>query len=111
MDQNELSGRLFAAAVGRAASRGLRLGPGADSDIRGFAASGATLVMARVAAEGEPRAPALIAEAHSAFETLVDTMAAAAAEIPNYQEFQRGVIGEQTLAIALSRLCPLFPIC
>ena len=107
MNRDDLTKNLIAAAEQRASTHGMRLGPGADNDIRRFATTGASQMFAA----HTPPEPQKIEEAKAAFERLIDEMVLAASEIPGYRAAQPGIIGEQTLARALSRLCPLFPIC
>lgn len=109
MDRVELAKLLVNAAENRARMHGVRLGEGADVDIRGFAQAGAQqLIAERPALE---KYDPIISSAAAAFERLIDDMMLAALEIPGYRERHPGIIGEDTLRRALSRLCPLFPIC
>lgn len=109
MDRDQLSAHLWNAAQRRAAKAGVRFGQGADSDIRTFAHRGADLILGSHPNVGlnEP----MVRDAEAAFERLVDEMVAAASSLPGYRAQNTNTIGEQTLALALSRLCPLFPIC
>jgi len=109
LNRKELAALLFETAEGRAQLHGRRFGPGADTDIRSFASRGADAIISRTAAPTitDP----LVADAARNFERLVDEMVASVTELKDYAERNPGVIGEQTLARALSRLCPLFPIC
>ena len=109
MTPDDLANELFSAAEHRASMHGVQLGPGADSDIRQFASTGASQMLAAHPAPGPPMQ--MIEEAKAAFEKLIDEMVSAASEIPGYHAAYPGIIGEQTLARALARLCPLFPIC
>ena len=109
MNQDELATLLFAAAQSRAASRGLRLGDGAHHQIRYFADQGASRILAQ--SPNADAATPVVSEAAKAFDRLIDEMASAASTIPGYESLHPNVIGEQTLAAAMSKLCPLFPIC
>jgi hypothetical protein len=109
MNPNDLAKELITAAERRASMYGMQLGHGADADIRQFARTGASQMFA---AHPTPEPPTqMVEEAKAAFERLIDEMVLAASEIPGYQTAHPGTIGEETLARALSRLCPLFPIC
>lgn len=103
MDRDHLERALWAAAERRAAMHGVRLGQGADNDIRQFARTGADRI---VGSDGEA-----VKASEAAFEKLIDEMVSVASEIPGYREAHPDTIGEDTLRWALSRLCPLFPIC
>jgi len=109
MNRDELAAALFSTAQRRAAAHGMQFGQGADGDIRRFADTGADRILSQnpEATRGHPTVMA----AHVAFETLVDEMIRAANEIEGYHAAYPMTIGEQTLARALSKLCPLFPIC
>lgn len=108
MERDQVATALFAAAERRALAHGVRLGQGADHDIRSFAHKGAD----RIFSQYGPTPPAAaISEAEQAFAKLVDEMLSAASEIPGYRAKHPALIGEETLARALARLCPLFPIC
>jgi len=109
MNRDDLAKALFATAERRAEKHGMHLGQGADIDIRGFAESGADRIMAQ-GPDITAQNPAVL-NAHAAFEKLIDEMVRAATEIDGYREAYPATIGEQTLARALSKLCPLFPIC
>jgi len=77
----------------------VRLGPGADNDIETFVAKAAKALI-----QDTSRIP----EAEQAFERLIDEMVVSSKQLPGYPS---DTIGEQTLRMALGRLCPLFPIC
>jgi hypothetical protein len=102
MDAKETARRLFEAAVKRASKQGVRLGQGADAEIQRFARNAAELLF---------NEPDRFDEARVSFERLVDAMVVAAQELPGYAKAHPGVIGEETLGRAMSKLCPLFPIC
>lgn len=109
MDRYELALALWSAANRKAHAHGVQFGSGADTDIRRLAEMGADRMINQM---GEPSGgdPA-VEDAEAAFEKLVDEMFRAAGEIEGYSTAHPMTIGEQTLAEALSRLCPLFPIC
>ena len=98
----QLASRLFATAEQRARFHGRTLGDGAEQFIRDHAEIGAAAILQNNAA---------IDEVSQAFERLIDEMVKAVDEIPGYADAHPNVIGEQTLSLALSRLCPLFPFC
>ena len=110
MNQENLEKELITAAKLRASMHGMRFGPGADSDIHRFASNGATRLFVAAQPAPEP-SKQMIEEAKAAFEMLIDEMVSATSEITNYRAAHPGIIGEQTLRLALDRLCPLFPIC
>jgi hypothetical protein len=105
MDQASLEQQLFKAAFDWAKADGYHFGPGADQLIRQMAQTAATAILAA------GNAPGMINSAKVAFERLVDEMIAASREIPNYAVQHPHAIGEETYFKALSRLCPLWPIC
>lgn len=109
MNSDELAGILWAAAERSTEKHGMQLGPGADADIREFARTGA----ARILQEHPDATPndQVTKDAEAAFEKLIDEMVVSASQIAGYRKAHPGIIGEQTLSKALSRLCPLFPIC
>ena len=101
---------LFAYAHNYAASRGYRFGSGADVMLRERLAN-----LSPVELDA-----ARLDEAKRNIERFVDAMIAASNEIPNYSDRSpaitgetrsSGIIGEQTFAIALRRMCPIWPIC
>ena len=51
------------------------------------------------------------ARIRSNFRMLIDLMIEESGTIPGYQSRHPYVIGEQTLSRALSKICPLWPIC
>lgn len=102
MDEKGIARQMYDVAEQRARSYGLRLGDGADSDIRHLCQKAAIRL---------EKEPARLDEARAAFERLIDEMVVASKEIPGYREANPGVIGEKTLAWARGRLCPLYPIC
>ena len=109
MDRDELTAVLLSAAQRRAAAHGVQLGEGADGDIRRLAESGADQILRQL-----PQATAghaMVKDAESAFEKLIDEMVRATTEIEGYRTAHPRTIGEETLKRALSKLCPLFPIC
>jgi hypothetical protein len=109
MNRDDLTKELIGVAELTASGHGMHLGPGADADIRRFATVAAT-EMFDLHKGAEPPIE-LTDRAKAGFKRLVDEMVLAASEIPGYQAAYPGIIGEQTLSLALSRLCPLFPIC
>jgi hypothetical protein len=108
MNQHELAETLVSAAEKRADAHGMKFGEGADGDIRRFARTAAERLCSDTA--GGPPTD-VISTATGAFERLVEEMVSQASQIDGYAAAHPGVIGEQTLARALSKLCPLFPIC
>ena len=105
----DLADVLFRTAVYEASRRGYRFGDGAESGIRMMADRGARRLL-ELSPDLET-VDAHLLDAAKAFERLIVEMAAAARSIPGYAQAHPGVIGEQTLTLALSRLCPLSPIC
>jgi hypothetical protein len=97
--------RLFTSASRRAESQGYHFGPGADQFFRQTSDEAATKIVSAGGTED------LIKAGEVAFDRLVDEMIAASRSIPGYAARHPDVIGEETLAKALSRLCPLWPIC
>lgn len=109
-DRDEIALRLFGAAHARADTAGVHFGDGADAVIRDMSAKAATEILRQAAATGV--APdALVRNGEVVFASLVDEMIAARQRIPGYVAARADAIGEQTLAEALQRLCPIWPIC
>ena len=108
MDPEFLARQFVEAAQRKAESYGVRLGEGADQGIREFARTGAERILQQPAGAVQD---AQTLAAVAAFERLVEEMVSAREEIPGYAISRPGVIGERTLAHALSKLCPIFPIC
>ena len=52
-----------------------------------------------------------IEQAVNNFRLVIDTMIIASRQIPGYQNRHFHVIGEQTFAEAMQKLCPLWPFC
>lgn len=102
--------QLFAAAEAVAKSKGFRFGDGAEGDILSYAQFAYEKIHERALltniSEGE-----LMREGERAFERLVNAMIDGANQIEGYRATKGDIIGEQTLAWAMSRLCPLWPIC
>ena len=109
MKRDDLEKALWTAAERKAQMHGVRLGQGADADVHQFARTGADRIL-QAHPEVVPN-DRVVKDAEAAFEKLIDEMVSAASEIAGYREAYPDTIGEQTLARALSRLCPLFPIC
>ena len=102
--------RLFAAAQARANMRGFRIGDDAGEDIWLHAQTAAEQIHERASLTNVSESE-LILEGEKAFEKLIDAMIDGANEIEGYRITRGDVIGEQTLKWAMSRLCPLWPIC
>jgi hypothetical protein len=112
---SELADQLFRAAETRAMQHGLRLGPGADSDLRAMADRAAdTILTAAVTKPSDLREHYVRGAARVATEammTFVDEMTSARFRITGYAEANPNVIGEETFQSARNVLCPLWPIC
>jgi hypothetical protein len=104
MTVDQLAKRIFEHAKKYAESRKVRLGDGADQDFAKYAqiAAAELLKTSDAPLAGREKAIDIV------FERVIDEMLVQAKTIPGYE---RGVIGEQTLKFALSKLCPLFPFC
>jgi hypothetical protein len=102
---------LYSTATATAKAAGFMLGSGADSQIRYVAETGAADILATTDA-GADR-DALIAEASSNFAKIVKTMIAEReqAYAGDAERLAAAIIGEDTLARAKARLCPIFPFC
>lgn len=90
-----------------AAAHGARLGQGADAFIES---------RVRAVAEDYARVPPdqqakMLADLDMAMRKLIDAMAASVDRIPGYRAANPGVIGEQTLGLAMNSLCPIWPFC
>lgn len=108
-DQFERLTREFSAYANYyAARRGYRFGSGAQHMIgRTFAGQAAREVMKK-----EPRYfESAKKKIRENFRKLIDQMIVESKTIDKYANRQPGVIGEQTLSMAMFKLCPLWPIC
>ena len=112
MTEQEVEDLFYSAAVTEAVALGYRLGDGADNDIR-VRAQGAARTVFR-----EPRTDAErdldIEHGVRAFRMVVDTMIGLRREAYRNQPamLQGKIIGEETLRLAIEKLCPgLFPFC
>ncbi|MCG8313683.1 MAG: hypothetical protein MI976_10740 [Pseudomonadales bacterium] len=91
-----------------AARRGYRFGSGAQHMIdRRFAEQAAREVMKKEPQYFEPAKKKI----RENFRKLIDQMIIESKTIDKYANRQPGVIGEQTLSMAMFKLCPLWPIC
>ena len=107
MNKDAIEREIFDAAAKYAAKNKVKFGDGADRDIRVFAKRAASEIAILPIGEQLGR----IMAASLSFERLIDEMIRQSRSIPNYQAQHPGIIGEQTLAGALSLLCPLWPFC
>jgi hypothetical protein len=110
MQVQEISVRLFNAALARAQQDKFRFGAGADGDIRGHANDAAVRIRDAAVAENVPIEP-LIKKGEDVFRQLIEGMIAERANIPDYERIYPDVLGERTLGRALLALCPLWPLC
>lgn len=110
MDGQQIAKRLFDAAVERARNQKVRLGNGADNDIRALSRKAASEIIRHSEATNSS-IEAMVRSSERIFENLIDEMLFSRSKIPGYQNSYPGVIGEQTLALALRELCPMWPIC
>ena len=110
---NQLADDFLDVATRAANAHAVTLGPGADNDIRAMTLRAAERVLDKAQNTGATaeQFDELRDEGRRAFEALIDEMVAARPLVYGPAEFSIGHIGEQTLAHALSILCPLFPIC
>jgi F0F1-type ATP synthase membrane subunit b/b' len=114
-EASELADQLFNAAAARAKQHGLRIGSGAESDLRAMAANAADTIL--TAAKNKPsdlreqyvKGAARVAT--EAMVTFVDEMTSARFRIAGYAEANQNVIGEETFRAARNVLCPIWPIC
>lgn len=105
MDEVVLAERFFKIANQRAAAAGRSFGPGAGSDLRQLAQTGA----ANVLAVSDPSArDALEKEAEAGIQRLVDLMIEEARKIPGYPA---DLLGEDSFYPAKLRFCPFRPFC
>ncbi len=99
--------RIFEEANAYAASKGYHFGLGAKGFMQGRAdTAGAEIDQLPVSEQA-----AKLDEANGNFRKLIDGMIDAAGRIPGYQQSHPGTIGEDTLADAMSWICPLWPFC
>jgi hypothetical protein len=99
MTEDIIIEKLNSAIERRLKHHSVELGDGADTDIKTLVAEAAKALI-----QDTSRIP----EGEISFERLIDEMVVSSRQLPGYPP---GIIGEQTLAKALGRLCPLFPIC
>lgn len=112
MNKTIIHKRLRAYADWAAASHGFRFGPGADQDIEQMTLRAVENMFGpKPPKRMTPRHAAMIAQAEASLAMLVAGMVEARASIRGYAASHPDEIGEQTLGEAMSKLCPLFPIC
>lgn len=104
MDQSTIQALFLAAILDSARQLDVRLGAGNQHDLPEMAAKAAKEVVDTVP-EG-PQRDRMVALGRAAFASLVLEMVLAAETIPGYPP---GVIGEQTLGLALQRKGPWPP--
>jgi len=111
VDRDDIAEAFFDTAVRRANEHGMRLGQGADYDIRRLAMEAAVRIRLHADTGAAEQLAQELESGFVAFQRLIDEMVSAASNILDYRQTHPGVIGEETLNLALLRLCPLFPIC
>ncbi|WP_144183934.1 hypothetical protein [Elioraea rosea] len=109
-DARVVAARLWHFAAHHAASRGYVFGDGVEQMLPMQAKQMARLVLDRAQAERVPE-EGMIRLAEGNLATFIDAMIEAAHQERGYLESRGPVIGEVTWGAAISRLCPLFPIC
>ncbi|MEL6798706.1 MAG: hypothetical protein AAFO80_02410 [Pseudomonadota bacterium] len=114
LEFDETAERLFTHATQHAHRLGYRFGDGAEQDIRGLCQKAASELGRNVigiagirSAGGEVK----LRQSEVALEVFVEEMVKAAQAQPGYLATNSNVIGEQTFAVALRSLCPIWPIC
>ena len=112
MTEQELAERFLSNSNLYATSRGFRFGSGAAGFFKDAANRAAKDILEKPDVDPDgPLFAVLIRHGDRAFETLIDAMIAGANELPNYLANHPQTIGEETLAFAMSELCPMWPIC
>lgn len=107
-----VSTRLRSYAVWYAGSKGYSFGAGAAGAIESMAGEAAEKMLEEARNTGPPeKAELIIRQAEAAISLFIDTMIAAAGEIPGYAQQNEFRIGEDTFSAAWGKLCPLWPIC
>lgn len=112
MDPAEVEGLLYSAALSQAVALGYRFGDGADSDMRSRARDAATMIFQAPRSDAEREFD--IEHAVRTFRLVVDTMIGMRREAYRHSpaDLQGNLIGEETLRLAMVRLCPgLWPFC
>ncbi|QKS28168.1 MAG: hypothetical protein HT579_03970 [Candidatus Accumulibacter similis] len=89
------------------ATRGYRLGPGAQLDFDKAITRGAREIQDHPVSRQREETEKAIRH----LQTVVDAMIAESKRIPGYEVRSYRAIGEETLMAALRKLCPLWPIC
>lgn len=89
------------------AIRGYRFGYGAEGVFRDAIQRAAKDIQSLPADLQRTR----VEQAVNNFRLVIDTMIIASRNIPGYQNSHYRVIGEQTFAEAMQKLCPLWPFC
>ena len=89
--------------------RGFQFATSADADIRKMAEVAADTILSD--AIGRPNLAGFVKVGEQSFERLVEEMIGSAHAITGVSPLQQGTIGERTLADAMLRMCPLWPIC
>ncbi|MEM0947350.1 MAG: hypothetical protein AAGK37_08090 [Pseudomonadota bacterium] len=112
MERQVIEQRLTSYAHWYAASQGFVFGPGAKYDIEQMATDAVGNMFGQdMPTDLQPRHQAMIAQAEASLAMMVSTMIQGSEEISGYAARNPDTIGEETLAWARDRLCPLFPIC
>ena len=114
-DPSHLANQLFAAAKARAAQHGIRFRPGASSNLRSMAETGAENILSALkkkpAEDQDAYLRAALRVGSESMVAFVDEMTSARFRIPGYLQSRPDSMGEQTWQAAKDRLCPLWPIC
>lgn len=112
MEREIIEQRLVSYANWYAASHGFAFGPGAKGDIEFMATRAVTTLFGQdLPKRMLPQHQAMIVQAEASLAMLISTMIQGSNEISGYTSRNPNTIGEETLAWARARLCPLFPIC
>jgi hypothetical protein len=106
-----LKNRLVSYSQWYVAKNGYAFGPGAGQSIEMLLENGAKQIQKDSKGLSDTESEKLVLNAEASIRRLVKRMIKERDILPGYAKRNLQVVGEQTLAEALKRLCPLWPIC
>jgi hypothetical protein len=111
MDDQSIADAILADAERYAATKGYRLGEGAEHHFRHSAESGARLIL-QSPPDSNARREKMTQAQHN-FHAMIDAMIEARSEAyaGDPERLGGNIIGEVTLGMAHNKLCPIWPFC
>jgi hypothetical protein len=111
MDENSIGDYLFSQARTVARQQGYHFRPDSENLVREVCETAARNIVRMNRADETISEPALRNMGRLVILDLVDEMIEESRRIPGFRERYPGQLGEPTFHGAMSRLCPLWPIC